>query len=78
LEHLVDDPSMRVRLVAAGGVLAVDPAHAGARAVVESAQSDPSPRVRQAATELLVSLAARSAELSPPADADLQPLPAAT
>ena len=77
LEHLLDDPSVRVKIVAAGAVLAADPLHSGAREVVESAQTDTSPRVRQAAMELLESL-----KVEPPATrglaTDSQPMPVAT
>ncbi len=53
MDHLLDDPSVRVRLVAAGAVLGADPASARAAAVVHAAAEDPSPRVRQAVEELL-------------------------
>jgi HEAT repeat protein len=56
LDHLLDDPNVRVRLVAAGEVLERNPDHARAAAVVEAARSDPSPRVREAAGDILRSL----------------------
>ena len=45
MDHLLDDPSVRVRLVAAGAVLGADSANARAAAVVLAAADDPSPRV---------------------------------
>lgn len=51
--HLLDDPNVRVRLVAAGAVLTADPASARAAAVVHTAAEDSSPRVKQAVEELL-------------------------
>jgi HEAT repeat protein len=63
MRHLLDDPNGRVRVIAAGALLAADPDDGAARAVAEAARDDPSsPRVRQAATELLASLAAKSEE----------------
>lgn len=56
LHHLVEDPSPRVRLIAAGILLSTDPANAGASAVLAAALEDASPRVRKAALELLASL----------------------
>ena len=61
MEHLLDDPNPRVRLVAAGSLLAGNPAHTSARGVAEAAQGDPSPRVRQAAEELIQSVPAPAA-----------------
>jgi HEAT repeat protein len=58
MEGLLDDPSPRVRVVAAGAVLAAVPAHGTARAVADAGRTDPSPRVREAAEELLQSLEA--------------------
>jgi HEAT repeat protein len=74
MEALLEDPNPRVRIVAAGSVLAADPEHAAARSVVETGLSDPSPRVREAAEELFKSLDA------PPEDAVLAPtdLPTST
>lgn len=63
MEHLLEDPNPRVRVIAAGALLAGDPSHAAARAAVEAARNDPSPRVRQSAEELLESLAARAEEV---------------
>jgi HEAT repeat protein len=56
LAELLADPSVKVRLVAARGLLAAEPAHPGAAAVVREALGDPSPRVRAAAEELAQSL----------------------
>ena len=53
MDHLLDDPNVRVRLVAAGYVLSTDPASTRAAAVVTAAADDPSPRVQQAIEELL-------------------------
>jgi HEAT repeat protein len=58
MEGLLDDPSPRVRIVAAGAVLTAVPAHETARAVAQAARADSSPRVREAAEELLQSLEA--------------------
>jgi HEAT repeat protein len=52
MAHMLEDPNVRVRLVAAGAVLGQNPADARAAAVVAAAADDPSPRVRQAAEEL--------------------------
>jgi len=56
MRALVADPNPRVRLIAAGSVLADDSDHPGARAVLVDALSDPSPRVRKAAVALVESL----------------------
>jgi HEAT repeat protein len=53
MNHLLDDPNVRVRLVAAGAVLGANPADARAAAAVVAAADDPNPRVRQAVEELL-------------------------
>lgn len=53
LRHLLADPNARVRLAAAGAVLRSDPGDAAATAVATAALSDASPRVREAAAELL-------------------------
>jgi HEAT repeat protein len=53
MEHLLDDPNVRVRLVAAGAVLGANPADARAASTVVAAADDPNPRVRQAVEELL-------------------------
>jgi HEAT repeat protein len=58
MEHLVGDPNLRARLIAASCLLAADPAHARASAVVAEALGDPAPRVRKAALELVESLGA--------------------
>jgi HEAT repeat protein len=70
MRHLLDDPSGRVRLIAAGSVLAADPADAAALAVAEAGRNDPSPRVRQAAVELLDSLTRPKPEPPPVPAAD--------
>jgi len=54
--HLLEDPNGRVRLLAAGAILDSDLDHTAALSVAEAARSDPSPRVRQAAVELLDSI----------------------
>ena len=68
MDHLLDDPNVRVRLVAAGAVLGADPATHRAAAVVRTAADDPSPRVRQAVEELLPLIAPDppAAEAVPP------------
>ena len=53
MSHMLDDPNVRVRLVAAGAVLGTNPADTHAATVVHAAADDPSPRVRQAVEELL-------------------------
>jgi HEAT repeat protein len=55
--HLLDDPNVRVRLVAAGALVEQNPADQKSAAVVVAAAEDPSPRVREAAEELLPRLA---------------------
>ena len=59
MNHLLDDPNVRVRLVAAGAVLAANPADVRASAVVVAAADDPSPRVRQSVENLLPLLPAQ-------------------
>jgi HEAT repeat protein len=49
---LLDDPNVRIRLVAARVILRDLPGEPRAAAVVAAAVNDPSPRVRQAAQEL--------------------------
>jgi HEAT repeat protein len=56
LGPLVEDPNPRVRLIAAGAVLAADPAHTRAREVLAEALKDPTARVRKAALELVEAL----------------------
>ncbi len=60
MTHLLGDPNMRVRLVAAGAVLRQNIADARAAAIVVEAAEDPVPRVRQAAEELMPLLPAKS------------------
>ena len=59
LRRLLADPNPRVRLLAAGSLLAADPADAAATAAVASALGDPAPRLRRAALELVGSLGGR-------------------
>jgi HEAT repeat protein len=56
MQHLIADPNSRVRLIAAGSLLSVDPAHARAGAVLVEALADPALRVRKAALDLVESL----------------------
>ncbi len=53
MEQLLDDPNVRVQLVAAGALLERDPTHPRAAAVVAGAAEDPNPRVRQSVEQLL-------------------------
>jgi HEAT repeat protein len=59
LGRLVGDPNSRVRLIAAGAVLARDPADADAAAVVTAALSDPALRLRQVGLEAIAALGDR-------------------
>ncbi|MCE9563215.1 MAG: HEAT repeat domain-containing protein, partial [Planctomycetes bacterium] len=61
MSHLLEDPNVRVRLVAARVVLTHTPDDPKAGAVVVAATADPSPRVRQGVQELTTFLAAREA-----------------
>lgn len=54
--HLVDDPNSRIRLVAAGAVLGLDPDDATARQVVGEALSDPALRLRRIALDAVAAL----------------------
>ncbi len=63
LNQLLDDPNLRVRLIAAGRVLAADPADARAAAVVAEALA--APRLRSAALALVEALGGRGAEFPP-------------
>ncbi len=56
MPHLVADPNPRVRLIAAGSLLAAEPGNADAGAVLVEALGDPALRVRKAALELVESL----------------------
>jgi HEAT repeat protein len=56
MSHLLNDPNVRIRLVAAGAILGKNPADAAAGAVVLAAMEDPTPRVRLAAEELVALL----------------------
>ncbi len=58
MAHLLQDPSPRIRLLAAGSLLSADPADALAAAVVEAELADESPALRKAAVALLATLGA--------------------
>ena len=58
MQHLVADPNSRVRLIAAGSLLAAEPGNTMAGAVLVEALEDPVLRVREAALDLLDSLGA--------------------
>ncbi len=66
MEHLVADPSLRVRLVAASRLLSAAPADSRAAAVVVEALGDAVLRVRKAALELVASLGEAGAAFSEP------------
>jgi HEAT repeat protein len=57
--RLLGDPNVRIRLVAAGAVLATAPADPAAAGVVTAALSDPVPRVRRIGLDVVVSLGDR-------------------
>ena len=57
--QLLEDPNVRVRLVAADAVLRNNPTNARAATVVITASEDPNPRVRQAVENLLPLLPAK-------------------
>jgi HEAT repeat protein len=63
LHRLVGDPNVRVRLIAAGALLAEDAADAGAAAAVAEALSSPTGAYRRAAVGLVESLAEAGGEL---------------
>jgi HEAT repeat protein len=65
LRLLLDDPNLRVRLVAAGPTLAADAVDAKATAVVVEALDAPSPRLRDSAVGLIESLGERGAPFLP-------------
>jgi HEAT repeat protein len=56
LHRLIDDPNSRVRLVAAGAVLAAEPADPAAAAVVTAALADPALRLRKLGLDVVASL----------------------
>ena len=58
MRSLVEDANLRIRLIAAGSLLAADSGDAKAGAVLVEALSDPAPRLRKAALELIESLGA--------------------
>jgi HEAT repeat protein len=55
-EQLLADPNERIRLLVAGFLLSDVPAHERAAAVLTAALTDPAPRLRKAALELVASL----------------------
>jgi HEAT repeat protein len=61
MRHLLEDANVRIRLIAASSVLAADPGHARAGAVLVQALGDPSLRIRKAALELVESLGTNGA-----------------
>jgi len=63
MQRLVADPNSRVRLIAAGSLLAAESGNTSAGVVLLEALEDPAPRVREAAMELLGSLGATGAAL---------------
>ena len=63
MQRLVADPNSRVRLIAAGSLLAAESGNTSAGVVLLEALEDPALRVREAALELLGSLGARGAAL---------------
>ena len=64
MKRLVADPSSRVRLIAAGSLLSADSGNCIAGVVLMEALEDPSPRVREAAVELLEALGAEGTALA--------------
>ena len=56
LRRLVEDPNSRIRLIAAGAVLAEDPADAAAGEVVAAALADPALRLRRVGLDVVASL----------------------
>jgi HEAT repeat protein len=56
LHRLIEDPNSRIRLIAAGAVLAREPADAPAAGVVSAALSDPALRLRKVAVDVIASL----------------------
>ncbi len=63
MQRLVADPNSRVRLIAAGSLLAAESGNTDASVVLLEALEDPALRVREAAMELLGSLDARGVAL---------------
>jgi len=61
MQRLVADPNSRVRLIAAGSLLSAESSNSSAGAVLVEALEDPTPRVREAALELVESLGAAGA-----------------
>jgi hypothetical protein len=58
MEDLLEDPSLRIRFIAASALLPLDPGHARAGAVLVEALGDPTVRLRQAAPALALALGA--------------------
>jgi HEAT repeat protein len=58
LERLVEDVNARIRLIAASSLLAAQPEHVKAAAVLSDALCDPAPRIRRAALEIIDALGA--------------------
>ena len=63
MQPLLADPNSRVRLIAAGSLLAAEPGHIMAGEVLVEALEDSVPRVREAALALLESLGSEGAAL---------------
>jgi HEAT repeat protein len=61
MEHLIEDGNLRVRLIAASALLAMEPMHLKAVAVVTETLNDPIVRLRQVAFALVKSLNAGAA-----------------
>jgi HEAT repeat protein len=61
MQRLVADPNSRVRLIAAGSLLSAESSNSSAGAVLVEALEDPTPRVREAALELVEFLGASGA-----------------
>jgi HEAT repeat protein len=61
MRHLLQDPNLRIRLIAASAILGEEPDNAQAAAVVADALQDPSAWLRKAALALVESLGARGA-----------------
>lgn len=64
METLLVDPSVRVRLIAAGSILGCDPEDTRARAVVTAILADASPRVRNSALALVESLGGKGGTIT--------------
>lgn len=62
MQHSLDDPNLRIRLIAASSILPTEPENARALAVLAEALNDPALRVRSAAEELAASLKQKAEE----------------